>query len=360
MGWKGAGRGGRAADARGGTSRHSAPERHRVCLCGMLLCECDPVLPLYRGVWAGDGPAYGHRDGGGLRALGPAGLCIRPRLPPDGAVYLCLGPWDHGRGLLLAGLRIGLLPAILAVCAPAAGIALFNPADAGAHRDGPAEHTAGRDGAGAHRGEHWIFSSPYLVGLFVPLFPEAGAAAQFLAGGGLACAEWSSARRGNCAGAPERPNNKKSIDRQADSPGVPSTGGSLLLSFAAWRKERNRCRPRRMRGTGQPKPTGSPAPGVPLGEEGGGPGGGGLRPPPGFPAQSLEKREIGEKAEKNRAGQRLAQGAALGQSVLVGGLVCHQTILTELRARLVGTLLPVAHPLSVAPAVGAERATGSP
>ena len=91
-----------------------------------------------------------------------------------------------GGGYLLAGLRIGLFPAILAVCAPAAGIALFNPClMLELTETAPQSTLPGTTALVLTVVNIGYFLSPYLVGLFVPLFPEAGAAAQFLAGGGL-------------------------------------------------------------------------------------------------------------------------------------------------------------------------------
>ena len=50
-----------------------------------------------------------------------------------------------------------------------------------------------------------------------------------------------------------------------------------------------------------------------------------------------------------------AELAALGQAALVRGQVDNQAVRRHLGARLDGALLPVAHPLSVAPVVGAEQ-----
>lgn len=91
-----------------------------------------------------------------------------------------------GGGYLLAGLQIGLLPAVLAVCAPAAGIALFNPClMLELTETAPQKTLPGATALVLTVLNVGYFLSPYLVGAFVPLFPGEGAAAQFLAGGGL-------------------------------------------------------------------------------------------------------------------------------------------------------------------------------
>ena len=63
------------------------------------------------------------------------------------------------------------------------------------------------------------------------------------------------------------------------------------------------------------------------------------------------KRGCGETLLRNLG----AELAALGQAVLVRGQVDNQAVRRHLGTRLDGALLPVAHPLSVAPVVGAEQ-----
>ena len=272
-----------------------------------------------RGYGLGTAQLHRDRDGGSpgcSRGCWP--LCSAPIYRRTGRYTFAwaLGIW--AAGYLLAGLQIGLLPAVLAVCAPGGRGRPFNPClMLEPHRRPPPEDLlpGGHPRWCSRCPERGLFSlSPTWWGAFCAPLPGRGATAQFLAGGARTLpVRWCCARQGAArsawSGSSERTLGMPAF-LAADSPVCPSTGESPLRRLLLG-KERNRCRPKEDAEQASRSPIGSPAPGLPLGWEGGRPRAAEVSDRrPGFPLQSLERKKVWkrsrEKTEENQDfGQRL-------------------------------------------------------